>query len=581
MSIPIKCGGGLNADLLPSELDDGAWSVATNFRFRHGFAERWQGFGTAMTGLSAAYWIARFDHNADRYLVSVNSTGMSYAYEINSGAGVGPGFAISPPLPPVAISTITRVSAVLAEVTTSSVHSLNTNDVITVFGVTESGYNVSNVAVTVMSTTVFRYAVSAIAANATVVGGYAVISAGTTSIAGTRIQKITGGTINGYLIVNSPVTGIYYWDGDSATNFAQFGFKSYVADVARPFKQFIVQLGRTVNGVKRLQNVAWSASAEPGTLPDSFDASDTNDAGDVDLAESSGPVVDCLQLANSNIIYMTDAIYAMQYIGGNDVFRFTRIPGTDGALGTGFVTDTPLGHVFLTSALDVRLHSGGESRSIASGRVKKYLNSLLASSGGAFATDRKQGFLITDYSNEEVWLFLRTINNVASAGCDRALVWSWASDTWSVIDLSDSTETVFSATRGGWATTDNQGLLVTKGTFLGSSEYTNNGTARSGTLERTGLDFGDRDTFKSIHRSRWNIDGTAGQTVAIYHGSSKTADGTVTWTSPVTYTIGTTDYVNARATAGRFGAIKVVSSSATYSLSVRSADIGVATGGKR
>jgi hypothetical protein len=578
MSIPIKCGGGLNKDLLSSELPDGVWSDAVNFRFRHGFAERWQGMGTAMSGLSAAYWMHRIDKGALRYHVSVISTGMTYAYEI-PGAGVGPGFAISPPLPPVGISTITRISAVLAEVTTSSVHSLATNDVITVFGVTESGYNVSNVAVTVMSTTVFRYPVSAIAANATIIGGYAVISAGTTSIAGTRSQKISGGTLNGYLIVNSPVTGIYYWDGDSSTNLAQFGFKSYVADVARPFKQFIVQLGRTVDGVKRTQNVAWSASAEPGTLPASFDASDTNDAGDVDLSESSGPVVDCLPLANSNIVYMTDAIYAMQYIGGNDVFRFVRIPGTDGLLGTDFVTDTPLGHVFVSSALDVRLHTGGESRSIASGRIKKYLASLLGASGSIYPTDRKQGFAATDYSNEEVWIFLRTSSNTTAAGCDHAIVWNWSSDAWSTMTLTGAQELVYSATRGGWAATDNQGLLVCQDQFLKSSEYT--GSAGTGTLERTGIDFGDRDTFKSIHRSRWNIDGTAGQTVAIYHGSSKTADGTVTWTSPVTYTIGTTDYVNARATAGRFGAIKVVSSSSTYPLSVRSADIGVATGGKR
>ena len=100
------------------------------------------------------------------------------------------------------------------------------------------------------------------------------------------------------------------------------------------------------------------------------------------------------------------------------------------------------------------------------------------------------------------------------------------------------------------------------------------------TLERTGLHFDDRDQFKTLHRSRWNIDGTAGNTATISHGSSKTADGTVTYATGATYTIGTTDYVDARATAGRFCAIKLVTTAAAP-FSVRSADLDVTAGGKR
>jgi hypothetical protein len=105
------------------------------------------------------------------------------------------------------------------------------------------------------------------------------------------------------------------------------------------------------------------------------------------------------------------------------------------------------------------------------------------------------------------------------------------------------------------------------------------GSAITGTLERTGMDFGDRDTFTAIQRSRWNIDGTAANTASIYHGSSKTADGSVTYASPATYTIGTTDYANARATAGRFGAVKLTTTA--YPFSVRSCDLDVTGGGKR
>ena len=37
------CGKGLNADLLPAELELGVWSNVKNFRVRNGFMEKWEG----------------------------------------------------------------------------------------------------------------------------------------------------------------------------------------------------------------------------------------------------------------------------------------------------------------------------------------------------------------------------------------------------------------------------------------------------------------------------------------------------------------------------------------------------------
>jgi hypothetical protein len=568
-------GKGLNADLLASELGPGWCSNAINFRFRNGFAEKWEGLDSAVSIASFnVYWIENY-YSSYGYsvLASANSAGEKvYAYnqELNTSTEITR-YVVERP-----IVTITRIDANTAEVATSISHGLATNDQITLFGATEAGYNVTRATVTVINGVTFRYTTTtAIAANATVVGNYVVYSAAATQdfTAKARAFKWTGGSFQGLLIINHNIDGLFYWGG--ADKLRKPEVLSYKALVARPFKSYIIQLAPTISNTQYLRRVLWSSAAEPGAMPSSFVAAATNDAGFQDLADTDGMMVDCLPLGDVNIVYTEDARYAMQHIGGEFVFAFTRLPGSDGLFTQSCVVNTPVGHVFLSGDLDVKVHTGGEARSIATGRVRDYLRSVTAST----PVSKGQAFLASNPAKSEVWVCTTS----TGTGCDKVLVWNWTSDTWAAFDATASpltcgTNALFPR-RTGVNATDT--ILVGSGTNLAVPGTTGVllGSAITGTLERTGMDFGDRDTFKSVQRSRWNIDGTAGNTASVYHGSSKTADGSVTYASAATYTIGTTDYANARATSGRFGAVKLTTTA--YPFSVRSCDLDVTGGGKR
>jgi hypothetical protein len=106
--------------------------------------------------------------------------------------------------------------------------------------------------------------------------------------------------------------------------------------------------------------------------------------------------------------------------------------------------------------------------------------------------------------------------------------------------------------------TDERVILATTDPKVGlfESGTTDYGSAITSMVERVGMDFDDPSTVKNLQGTRWQDDGTAAETYSVYHGSSMTADGTVTYASAATGTIGTSNWVNTIATGGRFLAIK-------------------------
>lgn len=577
VSIP-DCGKGLNKDLLPAELELGVWSDALNFRFRNGFAEKFEGiYATQNAFGSTLEWLVPYQSVTRRAVAATKD-------RCYSDDGLGGRYELTRFLNGVEIASITRVGTT-ATLTTVSAHGRSTFDTCSMYGNFPAEYNVDSTGITVTGANTFTYVMAGTpSGSATTLGAYTkdTITIFTAGAAGDR-QTWTGGVLNGILIANKPSDGLYYWGGNILLPLRKFPF-SYLSDVARIFKNYIVQLAPTISGVKYPHDVLWSESAEPGAIPASFTSSSTNDSGRQALAETPGVMVDALAMGDALIIYKQDARHSMQYIGGNDVFRFNRLPGNDGLLTSNCVVSTPVGHVFLTPELDVKIHTGGEATSIADGIVKKTLNATLDPDNASHT------FLAVNPAKNEVWVAVSSGAN-ANPYPDRFFIWNWVSKTWSFFNFGG--QLLGCAAHGVWPTsmtTGTTGLRMFVGNYDASGQYKMGivdelaagavyGSALTGTLERTGLHFEDRDTFKSIQRSRWNVDGDASETATVYHGSSKTADGTVTYSSGTTLTTGTTDYVNARATQGRFGAIKLTTTA--YPYSVRSVDLDVTGGAKR
>ena len=409
-------------------------------------------------------------------------------------------------------------------------------------------------------------------------------------------DRWTGGVLNGVLVLNNGVDAPAYWNGDVLTNLTTLtGWTAgWKADVVRPFKNYLVCLGITWGSAKRSHGVGWSNAAEPGAIPTTFVASSTNDAGDVDLAETSGVMVDCLPLGDVNIIYKQDARYAMQYIGGNDIFKFSRLPGNDGLLARGCVVNTPKGHVFLTSG-DVKIHSGGAATSIADGRIRNWLFVKMDSANA------KRSFLCLNPKKSEVWV---VFPSAGQSACDTVAAWNWESDTWGIRSVSGvtcaATGLVSLAQSESWAAdsesweldvsawsenefgpNETRLILATNDPLIALAETgaTDFGNPIAWRLEKVGLNFDDTDGVKLLRASRPQVDAIEGTTITIAHGAAMTANGNPSYGAPVTYQAGVSNWANAFSPAGRYLSYRIEGSGPQL-VSLRSYDLDIAKQGR-
>jgi len=584
----LALGKGFNFDLPPSELAPGFWSSGSNFRFRGGIDEMWDGATLYYnSGSVVPLWGHPVDFGTNR-AIYVSST---KAYSITGAASVTE---ITRYTDGQVVSNATAVGTTVT-ITTAAAHGLSTGNIITSFGFTPSTYNAGAASITVTGGTTFTYVVGSAPAisPATYMGGY-MGNAISNHSSLTGFYRYTGGAFNGLFLFNHPIDGLYYTDGGPMQKVPGFNVSATwsKANVVRPFRNFIFALGRDITGATHRQRVSWSdIITDPIALPASWSSTSTNKAGETQLTQTDGALVDCLPLGDVNIIYANDGRYAAQYTEATEVFIFTKLPGGAGLAYPNCVVDTPVGHVFLTPDFDVMTHNGGEPKSIAVNRFKKYIQDNINN------TYAHLSFLAHDPGKGEVLICFPT---TATTVCDKAVVWNYVDDTVGFLDLTSgatSASGVSFAVNGQWPNAasaltfiDSIGFFcyhatdsAKTGIYLTAEGPTGQffGTDVTGTLIREGMDLGDRDLMKTLQRSRWNIDGTAGDTVSIYHGSSKFADTAATYTSAVTYTIGTTDYANARATQGRFLAVKLITATVSTTLRLRSSDLDVAPGGKR
>jgi hypothetical protein len=389
-------------------------------------------------------------------------------------------------------------------------------------------------------------------------------------------DRWTGGILNGIAILNNGVNAPMYWNGDTGTDFATL--TSWTAgdtvQCMRPFLYYLFQLGYTPSGGSlKPYRIRWSSAADPGSIPGAYTAAATNDAGEIDRTEA-GPLVDCLPLGETLIIYGRAGRIAARYVGGTDVFSFDSLPGVDGILSKGCVCDTPKGHVFFTGS-DVMIHSGGEAVSIAKGRIKDWLSSSIDSSVA------QRSFVVANPQRNEVWV---CFPSTGATTCDRAAVWNWNADTWTIYTLPNVTYAtsglISSALNGGtwsaatetwesvtaawsqneFSANESRLLVATSDPKIGLANTggTDFGTAFEAYRERVGIRPYQDSTISFIRRGRFAFDGDSGVQCSIYFGTAKTADETPTYEDPVTFVNGTSKWANRMTKRGMFHAVKIV-----------------------
>jgi len=406
---------------------------------------------------------------------------------------------------------------------------------------------------------------------------------------GTQDDRWTGGVLGGVLVMNNGVNQPQYWGGNVANDLATLtGWNSnWRCQSLVPFKNYLVALNITKTGTAYPHMVKWSHAAVAGTIPSSWDETDaTKDAGEQDLAETPDLLVDALPLGDTLAIYKERSCYEMRFVGQPFIFQFRRMPGEYGMLARGCGVNTPVGNVVLAAG-DVILNTGQGMVSIADGLVRKFIFDNLSSD------NYKRAFVTTNPQRNEV---LICFPFSGSTYCNKACVWNWQTKLWGLRDLTDVTYGASGqldfATSGTWAAdpdawdwdettwTGNDyapneaRLLLSTTTAIKAFDVgaTDDGaTGLTGTLQRTGMTLDDPYQMKLVRAIYPRIDGPAGSFVTVRVGAAMNADQSVTWSNPVSFTLGSSIKADAFA-QGRFLAVEM---SGSVPFRVRSFDLDV------
>ena len=253
-----------------------------------------------------------------------------------------------------------------------------------------------------------------------------------------------GGTLNGVPIFHNlnRADPPQAWDSENE----EFGDldawpTGMVAGVVRPYLQYLVALDVTNDSTRYPTMVKWSASAVPGNVPNYWEDSPgvfdpTKDAGEATLSDTPGPCVEMEPLADYNIIYKEDAVYAMQWVGGSQTFTFRRLFNNFGALAPRCVASIDGRHVVLSKD-DVFVHNGGSFDPVAYGKIRRELFNAIDS------TNYSHTFLAVNRPAHEVWVCIPqglksdgfTANDEGT--CGLAYVWNYRTGQWGKRELPD------------------------------------------------------------------------------------------------------------------------------------------------
>jgi hypothetical protein len=202
----------------------------------------------------------------------------------------------------------------------------------------------------------------------------------------------------------------------------------------RSYAGVLVALNVTKGASSFPSMVKWSDFAQYSALPANWDyGSTTSSAGENTLAQMRDDILDGHSLRNRFFIFSSTETFFMEYIGGNDMFRFDK-SFDRGVINVNCVVEyNGLHYVF--GEQDIWVHDGVSERSIAQGRVRKFIyNSMRRSSKDTFFTVHNKNL------NEIAFCFVSDDPYVRfpaplGAGCNRAAIYNYAADTWSFADL--------------------------------------------------------------------------------------------------------------------------------------------------
>ena len=199
----------------------------------------------------------------------------------------------------------------------------------------------------------------------------------------------------------------------------------------RSFRTFLVGLNWS-NPEDRTDNeprlVKWSTEASYYSVPSTWDKDDaTLDAGEYELSDTPGDIIDGLAYGDSFFIYKDDSIYIMNYVGTPYIFSFKLLSPTIGLLSKDAIAEFESGHFFMGNS-DFYWNNGQTVTPLLPDKMRRTVFDELN------GDNYRKCFVAADYVRNEM---LACYPSGSSSVVDRALIWNWKNSTFSLRDLPD------------------------------------------------------------------------------------------------------------------------------------------------
>ena len=393
------------------------------------------------------------------------------------------------------------------------------------------------------------------------IGSEKITYTGITSTTFTGCARGAGGTTAAAHLDNAPVT------------------ITILCKSMRAFRSFLVALNITTDGVNFPRVVKWSTEAATQSIPTSWNETlSTVDAGEFELADTKGDILDGLQLRDSFMIYKEDAVYSMTFVGTPFIFSFRQLSPTIGAISKNCVAEFDGGHAIFGKG-NFYINDGQRIKPILPMKLKEYVFQPI---DGA---QTNKCFVVADYGRTEI-LFCFTADGAASSEPNKSVVWNYITNTFTIRDIPDLAHigygnvgnpiraTTWAATTETWETItcpwtmsydlQDKVLLFADPSntklYRDNSGNKNNTTFMTSYIERSGLTMNeqgqpDHTSVKRISAIWPKMSVSSDNSINVYLGTSMSTEEGITWNAPTTFNPNTQSKVSVRGT-GKLYAVK-------------------------
>ena len=347
----------------------------------------------------------------------------------------------------------------------------------------------------------------------------------------------------------------------------------------RAFRSFLIALNITKDGVNFPRVVKWSTESATQTLPTSWnETTSTVDAGEFELADSKGDILDGLQLRDSFMIYKEDAVYSMTFVGTPFIFSFRQLSPTIGAISKNCVAEFDGGHAIFGKG-NFYINDGQRIKPILPMKLKEYVFQSID------GQQTNKCFVTADYGRTEI-LFCFTADGATTDQPNKAVVWNYITNTFTIRDIPDLSHigygnvgnpiraTTWAATTDTWESStgpwtmsyDLQDKVLLFADPGNTKLYRDNSGNKEDTtfmdsyIERSGLTLNeqgqpDQTTVKRISAIYPKMSISSDNEINVYLGTSRSTEEGITWNAPTTFNPNTQSKVSVRGT-GKLYAVK-------------------------